>query len=435
MGSTLTPQESGAILGGRPHTYNQPGRLSPSTEFWGPGGVHIPDASELGPLYRHTLLDDIVPFWSDHSLDREHGGYFTCLDRQGRVYDTDKFVWLQARQVWTYSKLYNEVQAKSEWLEIASLGAEFLRRHGSDEGGNYYFALNRGGKPLVQPYNIFSDCFASMAFSEYFKATGEDWAKEMALATYRNIQRRKDNPKGIYSKVYPGTRPLISLALPMITINLSLELSSHLEDPMLEQVAVDNLNLVMGRLVDPQRGLIYENVFPDGGHPDTFEGRCILPGHGIEAMWFIMDVARRLGREDCVRPAMNAMLGQLEFGWDRKCGGIFYYLDSMGKPPLQLEWSQKLWWVHLEALVGLALAYEVTQDRKCWEWYCRVHEYAWSHFPDPEYGEWWGYLDRAGNVLIPLKGGKWKGCFHVPRAMLLLWRIFDRLEAAANTKH
>ncbi len=385
------------------------------------------DFKDLSGLYERTLLEDVTPFWTQHSVDAEFGGYFTCLDRKGNVFDTDKFVWLQGRQVWMYSKLYNEVRQEAKWLEVAKIGADFLREHGTDDDGNFYFALDRRGKPLVQPYNIFSDCFAAMAFSEYARATGEQWPVDLALDTYRNIQRRKDNPKGQYSKIYPGTRPLLSLALPMITINLSLELSSHIKDPLLMQTAHENLNLVMSRLVDEERGLIFENVSPDGGHPDTHEGRLILPGHGIEAMWFIMDTARQLGKMDIVKPAARAMLKQLEFGWDAKYGGIFYYTDSMGKPPLHLEWSQKLWWVHLEALVGLALAFELTGEGRYWEWYEKVHAYAWERFPDPEYGEWWGYLDRQGSLLIPLKGGKWKGCFHVPRAMLLLWGTFDRL--------
>jgi N-acylglucosamine 2-epimerase len=381
---------------------------------------------KLSELYSHTLLDDVIPFWTEHSLDTEEGGYFTSLDREGKVFDTDKFVWLQGRQVWTYSKLYNEVEENQRWLEVAEHGAKFLRDHGMDEDGNFYFSLDRSGRPLIQPYNIFSDCFAAMAFSEYSRASGEDWAMDLALRTFSNIRRRAPNPKGRYNKAYPGTRPLVSLALPMITINLCMELGQA-GGPDLDRAINENLETVMGRLVDPRSGLVFENVSPDGSHPDTYEGRLILPGHGIEAMWFIMETARELGREELIEPAAQALLAQLEFGWDDQNGGIYYFLDSAGKPPLYLEWSQKLWWVHLEALVGLALAHELTGEDRYWLWYEKVHEYAWDRFPDPQFGEWWGYLDRYGRLLIPLKGGKWKGCFHVPRAMLLLWRTFERL--------
>ena len=172
--------------------------------------------------YRRALLEDVIPFWERHSIDRECGGYLTCLDRFGRVFDTDKFVWLQARQVWTFSMLYNQVEKRESWLEIACHGAGFLRTHGMDEEGNWYFALDRSGQPLVQPYNIFSDCFAAMAFGEYGLAAGDKTAVEVAQATYRNILRREDNPKGQYNKTFPGTRSLKSFALPMIPCVIAL---------------------------------------------------------------------------------------------------------------------------------------------------------------------------------------------------------------------
>ena len=86
------------------------------------------DIKNLADLYRRELTGNVIPFWEKYSLDREQGGYFTCLDRKGKVYDTDKFVWLQARQVWLFSMLYNRLDKKSEWLEIAALGSSFLQK-------------------------------------------------------------------------------------------------------------------------------------------------------------------------------------------------------------------------------------------------------------------------------------------------------------------
>jgi N-acylglucosamine 2-epimerase len=166
--------------------------------------------------YRSALLDDVLPFWQKHSLDRDHGGYLTCLDRDGAVYDTDKFVWLQARQVWMFSMLNNRLEPRPEWLETARLGADFLLKHGMDRAGDWYFSLAQDGTPLVQPYNIFSDCFGAMAFSQYALATGDPTARRVALRTYDHILKRQDNPKCKYSKAVPGSRPLMALSLPMI---------------------------------------------------------------------------------------------------------------------------------------------------------------------------------------------------------------------------
>lgn len=385
--------------------------------------------SELGRHYRAALLDDVLPFWQRHSVDHEQGGFFTCLDRDGAVYDTDKFVWLQARQVWTFAMLYNRLEPRDEWLATARHGAEFLRRHGADSNGDWYFALARDGRPLVQPYNIFSDCFAAMAFSQYALASGDAEARALAEQTYRNILRRKPNPKGSYNKAVPGARPLASLALPMILANLSVELEWMLDAATFEQAIDMCLHEVFALFLDPERQLLHEHVAPDGGRVDSFEGRLINPGHGIEAMWFLMDIAERRGDRATIERALDVTLSTLEFGWDARHGGIFYFLDAHGHPPQQLEWDQKLWWVHVETLVALLKGLRLTSRPACRQWYDRVHEYTWRHFPDPARGEWFGYLNRAGEVLLPLKGGKWKGCFHVPRALYLCMRECEQLSA------
>lgn len=389
------------------------------------------DFKALAGCYKRTLLNNVIPFWQQHSLDHEHGGYFTCLDRTGRVYDTDKFIWLQNRQVWVFSMLYNQLERREDWLEMAAYGADFLANHGRDSEGNWYFALDRAGQPLVQPYSIFSDCFAAMAFSQYGLASGAAWAKEMALQAYNNVLRRKSNPKGQYNKAYPGTRPMKALAVPMILANLSLEMDWLLPAEQLEQVLTATVQEVMGDFLDPNRGLMYEHVAPDGSHVDCFDGRLINPGHSIEAMWFIMDIAARRKDTATIHRAVEVILNTLNFAWDPEYGGLYYFLDADGHPLQQLEWDQKLWWVHLEALVALAMAYRLTRQEACWQWYQKLHDYTWSHFADPDYGEWFGYLNRRGEVLLNLKGGKWKGCFHVPRALYLCWQQFEALAAGS----
>ena len=380
--------------------------------------------SEYSDLYLRNLLDDCLPFWQRHSLDRECGGYFTCLNRTGEVYDTDKFVWLQARQVWTFAMLYNRFEQRDEWLDVARHGADFLREHGMDAEGNWYFALDRRGNPLVQPYSIFSDAFAAIAFSQYALATNDEASKQIALDAYHNVWRRKDNPKGKYSKAVPGTRPLKSFAIPMILSNVTLELEWLLGADETQRLVDSCVDEIMTLFVDRERGIIFENVLPDGSHCDCFDGRLINPGHGIEGMWFIMEIAARKGDRALIERCVDLALSIAEFGWDREYGGIFYFLDAQGKPPQQLEWDQKLWWVHLEAPVAMAMGYALTRRKECWEWYERVHDYAWKRFPDPQYGEWFGYLNRRGEVLLDLKGGKWKGCYHLPRALYRCYELF-----------
>ena len=278
--------------------------------------------------YKDTLLNNIVPFWERHSLDLENGGYFTCLDREGKVYDTDKFMWLQGRQAWMFSTFYNKVEQKENWLKIAKIGVDFIRDKGMDAQGNVYFSLTADGQPLVQPYNIFSDCFAAMAFAQYGLAAHDQKYKELAKKMYLNILKKKDSPKGIYEKE-TSARPLKSFALPMILSNMVLELEDILEPSEVERTIDFSIQEVMEVFLDKKSSIIYEFVKLDGSLEDSFNGRLLNPGHGIEAMWFMIDIAVRRNEQE---------------------------------------------------------------------------------------------------VLLNLKGGKWKGCFHVPRAMLQCWKTFERME-------
>jgi len=375
--------------------------------------------------YKNELLESVVPFWLNHSKDEVSGGYFTCLNRRGEVFDTDKFMWLQGREVWLFSMLYNKVEKKQQWLDMALHGAEFMKKYGMDAHGNWYFSLTREGKPLIQPYNIFSDCFAAMAFCELYKATGKEEHKQIALNTFANIQNRQDNPKGIYTKAFPGTRPLKSFSLPMILCNLSLIMEDILGTEQVNKTIQPLIKEVMEVFYDNESGLILENVTPKGHFSDSFEGRLLNPGHSNESMWFMMDLAVRNNDKALIDKCIEILLRTTEKGWDKKHGGIFYFLDLKGHPVQQLEWDQKLWWVHIETLISMAKAYRLTGNEACKSWFEILHEYTWNHFKDPEYPEWFGYLNREGNPLLELKGGKWKGCFHVPRGMYEIWKILE----------
>ncbi len=388
------------------------------------------DFKQLSEQYKHELLDSVIPFWIEKSQDHEYGGYFTCLERDGSVFDTDKFVWMQGREVWMLSMLYNKVEHRQQWLDAAVQAAEFMRRYAHDGQLNWYFSLTREGQPLVEPYNIFSYTFATMAFGQLAIATGNEEYARIARDTFDIILSRVDNPKGRWNKAHPGTRPMKNFALPMILCNLALEIEPLLDPAFLQQCIDTCIHEVMDVFVRPELGgLVVENVALDGSLVDTMDGRHMNPGHAIEAMWFIMDLGKRLNRPDLIERAKDTALRMAEYGWDSEFGGIFYFMDRLGRPTQELEWDQKLWWVHIETLIAMIKGYSLTGDPRCLEWFERVHDYVWSHFRDPEWPEWFGYLNRRGEVLLTLKGGKWKGCFHVPRGLYQCWQVLEQLAA------
>lgn len=388
------------------------------------------DFKEIVSRYEKELMENCLPFWLEHSQDKEYGGYFSCLNRDGSVYDTDKFIWLQGREVWMFAMLYNNVEKNQQWLDCAIQGAEFLKKYGHDENWDFYFSLDRKGNPLVQPYNIFSNTFACMAFAQLAKATGNDEYALIARRIFERILERRSNPKGQWCKAYPGTRPMKDFALPMIICNMALEIEDILEDKsVLEQTIDTCLHEVFYVFYQPELGCMLENVSSVDGSPvDCFEGREINPGHDLEALWFMMNLGVRRGDKALIEKCVGIALSVIERGWDKEFGGIYYFLDVKGVPQQKLEWDQKLWWVHIESAIAMLKGYQLTGNEKCLEWFLKLDAYLWDNFKDKEYPEWFGYLNRRGEVLLPLKGGKWKGCFHVPRGLYQIWKLAEKCD-------
>lgn len=388
------------------------------------------DFKKLANKYKTELLDSVLPFWLNNSIDKEYGGYFSCLDRDGSVYDTDKFIWLQGREVWLFSMLCNKLGKKQEWLDAAIQGAEFLKKYGHNGDYDFYFSLTREGKPLVEPYSIFSNTFACMAFAQLAKTTGSEEYAEIARRIFKRILERRGNPKGKWCKAVPGTRPMKDFALPMIICNMALEVEEIINDPELLEKTIDEcLHEVLDVFYQPDLGCMLENVSSlDNSRLDCFEGREINPGHDLEALWFMMNLGIRRNNKALINKCVEISLSVIEIGWDKEYGGIFYFLDSKGVPQQKLEWDQKLWWVHIESAIAMIKGYQLTGNKKCLEWFEKLDEYMWSRFKDPLHPEWFGYLNRQGEMLLPLKGGKWKGCFHVPRGLFEIWQILEKCE-------
>ena len=383
--------------------------------------------NELIDTYRTGLLEDTIPFWTRHSIDREHGGYLTFLDRGGSVYGTDKPVWLQGRIVWVYSRLYNEIEPRPEWLELAKHGLDFLLKHCFDSDGRMFFLVTRDGTPLRKRRYLFAETFAVMALAEYARATGEDRYRAKAAEVFDTIIRYHTTPGLLEPKDIPGVRPMKSHAMPMILLATS-QIARQVDDRPVYRETIDrSLFEVANHFSKPEFRALLEHVGPEGQVIDSPEGRVVLPGHAIETAWFIMEEGRFRKDWELSLSALPILEWSLERGWDDEFGGLLYYTDLEHRPCVQYEWDMKLWWPHTEALYATLLAHHLTGDPKWEAWYEKLHSYAFSHFPDPEHGEWFGYLHRDGTVSHHLKGNLWKGPYHLSRMQMLCWKLLEEM--------
>jgi N-acylglucosamine 2-epimerase len=392
--------------------------------------VILPGRAEIAALrrrYETELLESVVPFWTRHSPDRENGGFWNCLDRDGRVYDRTKYGWLQGRQVWMLAKLYRTVDARDEWLDLAVSGARFLQQNCLLPGGRLPFSMTADGRAIYVQRKIYTECFYVLALAELARATGESRFAAEAEQEFERVWSWAFDWTKVGRPSFPGEAPKRSLAVPMILLNLIEELTDG--DPRRRSAELEECLRLVRLHVRPDERLVLETVGADGEAIDSSDGRLLNPGHALEAGWFLQHWAQRLRRQDLSREAIDVVRWSFERGWDEQHGGLFYFLDAGGYSPQPLEWSMKLWWPHAEALYAQLLNYSLTGDPADWEAFRRTDAWTFSRFPDPQHGEWYGYLDRRGEVTHRFKGGPYKGCFHVPRALWLCGRLLSRMDA------
>ncbi len=381
------------------------------------------DWKKYAEIYENELISSVIPFWEKNCVDTEYGGYFTSLDRDGSVYDTTKYMWMQWRIVYMFSELYLAGYKNDRYVDIAGKGFDFLYKHGRDANGMYYFALNRQGVPAMAPYSLFSDCFAAMGSAKLYCITGNKLHAEAAVEAMNNYLTRASSGNSAlqWNKSLAGKTQYLSLGHYMMMANLGMIMKECLNSTEFDSAMDTAVDMVLNKFYSPEFGLVFENMPVDSDKPDLGSsiGRQMNPGHVLEAMWFLLNyLAGKPGAEDKIAAITAIISNTLDFGWDKEYGGIFYFMDALGKPHLELQHDMKLWWVHNEATLAALHAYKNTCNEKFADWFCKIHDYSFSHFPDKEYGEWYAYCNRQGEVTHSLKGGKWKTFFHAPRALL-----------------
>ena len=376
--------------------------------------------------YRTDLTENIMPFWLKHGLDRVNGGIYTCVDRDGSLIDTTKSVWFQGRFAFTASFAYNTIEKNPEWLAAAKSTIDFIEAHCFDTDGRMYFEVMADGTPLRKRRYVFSESFAAIAMAEYAKASGDMTYAQKALNLFKDIRKFVATPGYMEPKYLPSLQAK-GHSLVMILINTASRIRNVISDPVLDE----QINESIASLKDfmkPEFEALLEMVGPNGEFIDTINGRLINPGHCIETAWFLLEEAKYRGWDkELTQQALQILDWSWEWGWDKQYGGIINFRDCKNLPPQDYSQDMKFWWPQTEAIIATLYAYEATGDEKYIEMHRKISEWTYAHFPDSEYGEWYGYLHRDGTVAQPAKGNIFKGPFHIPRMMIKSYELCKEL--------
>ncbi len=386
---------------------------------------------EIKELYEDQLLNSELEFWLKYGFDKENGGIYTALDRDGSILDTDKSVWFQARALWIYSTAY-EKYGNRKYLELATSLVEFIDSHCYDTDGRMYFRVSKEGNPVVKRLRYyFSEAFTIMGYSVYGRITNNNKYIEKAYDLFLFVEDIKES-NILIPKM---TRKVRDFGAPMIFLNVLSELRESLPQKK------SDINLYIDKLLleietyfvkDDLKAVLEQCLYNGEINSDHFEGRMLNPGHAIEGSWFIMNEGLKRNDSNLINLGLKMLDWMFDRGWDNEYGGIIQYRDLYDKSLSEYHQDMKFWWPQCECAIALLLAYSLTNDDSYLNKFKMVNNYIQNNFVDLEYGEWFGYLHRDNTLATPLKGNMYKGPFHIPRMYLKCIEIIESLYENSN---
>ncbi len=376
------------------------------------------NAQTLLPFYTRHLLEQVMPFWNDR-IDLEYGGLLNCVSDTGELKSTDKYLWSQGRALWTFAALVNRIEPRACWASAAENIANFLFSHGRQQDGSWAFALTREGNVKIPPQSIYVDAFVLIGMTEYARMSGSDKARSLAFDIYERIVPRLADHDGLPTQPHAIPRGFQSHGPLMIFANAFHDLGCLVGQADILQTSVALADRIMNEHVKPDEKALLEFVRPGGESSDCDIGRTVVPGHVIESMWFLENIYTHHGRKESVRRTAENLQWHLEKGWDDVHGGLKLAIGLHGARPHWVAPEAKVWWPHVEALYALIRFHGVTGASWCAAWYDKVHDYAFTHFPNRHHGEWFNYLDPAGKPMpSAIRNLPVKDPFHLPRSLI-----------------
>lgn len=398
---------------------------------------HRNEIKSLCGYYEKELFEDIIPFWESRVVDREYGGYFNCFDRKGNLYKDIKPGWFVGRNIYTFSNLYNVIEKRQEWLDIASLGVDWMHKYAYKGNGRFNSCMARDGSAIDPGTNIFNDVFAVKGYYEYLVALGDKRTEEqMRFATELTdiLFKNASDTALLESEGLPST--FRNHAVNFMTLLASLEGRRLFGDRYAEEMN-KRLNNAMYVFANDEYKAVFENVGADGRPLLKDQGRIMDPGHALESCWFSLRIGMECGNKDVVKRAGEVLDWIIDRGYDEENGGFILLLDVENGVPEQAQRTQnyagtiadcgdKVWWTQAEGLNALALSALLNGNERHFEYFKKLHDYVDKHFRDHENGEWFSILTHDNKMLSDNKGFEGKGPYHVPRCVILLYDLFKK---------
>ncbi len=359
---------------------------------------------ELRDDYKDRIFNQYLPFWEKGGYDAENGGFICELYDDGSVQSDEKNIWYQGRAVWVYSYLYNYFGRDIKFLHIAQKTRDFLVKKMYLGDGRWTESVDRRGNPVANTgqgsgKDIYGALFSAAGLIELFKAAGSEEDLELAKKSiWASVEDyEKKNYEGV---TIPGIKEkgLRTQGHSFVLVWTLTNLLSFHKDDQLEKLQKEHVDHLINDFWNPEFGIVNEKLFHDYSRIPGYE-KVMFPGHSLEALWMVMDEARRINDRKLVESMKSRIRRLIEMNWDYVFGGMgteeFNVFSSEGKcqgPSFDL----KVMWAHTELLLSTMMIFENTGETWAKEWYERGRKYTINAMANTGNGVWRQAVDRFG---------------------------------------
>ncbi len=409
----------------------------------------MPNTAEMRSTLQRAeaeLRQNILPFWINHTVDRERGGFYGEITNDLVIRkDAPRGALLTSRILWTYSAAYRRYQNPA-YLTMADWAFEdLIQRFWDETYGGLFWMVGVDGTLLRPGKQIYGQAFGIYALAEYYAATGREEPLQRAQAIFQAMEEHSYDPvhRGYYEAFARDWGAVADMRLSAVDLNEMKSMNTHLHvmeaftnllrvwpDALLRTRQAELIDVMMTHIVNPetaQMTLFFSEAWEARSHDVSY-------GHDIEASWLLVESTEVLGD-----PALDARAKELSVRMARAVyeqgldpdGGIVYERGPEG-----LTDSTKQWWPQAEAAVGFLNAYQLSGSAPFLEAALGSWAFIETHLVDREYGEWLRYVERdltrpQGSGENNAKVSFWKCPYHNGRAcMELTERLHKLIEAS-----
>ena len=384
-------------------------------------------------------LENILEFWSNKAVDKQFGGFVGQINHDGTINPkATKGAVLNARILWTFSAAYNLIGSE-KLKEMADRAYKYLVANFWDtENGGLIWEVDCKGKSLNTRKQAYAQGFGIYAFSEYYRATGNQESLDFAQKLFRLLEDnfRDKTHTGYIEALNKEWNALADMRLSEKDANYPKSMNTHLHilesytnlyracpGEGLKKSMLDLIDVFQTNIIDAESGHFNQFFEMDW----TCKSNVASYGHDIEGAWLLHEAAIEIGEPEIVQSIQNTALKLVDITLERGSdtdGSIFYekkvdHLDT-----------DKHWWVQAEAMVGLMDAYEISGDEKYILEIERIWKFIKENIIDYENGEWYWSVDRNNDPTISEnKASFWKCPYHNSRALM---EIITRINKQFN---